>query len=114
MQHKPHHVTQFLDACGCAFSVFLQGSAIQGVEDVEQEMGVDLRPQETQAGRCLSELRLEIYQLTDTFLLPLVYEIDERKHDEVDAKPEDEIQRSGSTREIQKKQEKRNKRKKCR
>ena len=43
MDHKAHHVTEFLDAVRSSFRFFNQSSTIECIQGIEQEVGIDLR-----------------------------------------------------------------------
>ena len=60
VEHKPHHIAQFLYAVRGLSGVFSQRNRIQRVQGIEQKVWIDLRPQVAQLGRFLADLRLQL------------------------------------------------------
>ena len=65
MQHEAHHVAEPLDACRGPGSLLMQGGSIEGIEDVEKEVGIDLGAQELEVRFGLAEGGLESPELEE-------------------------------------------------
>ena len=51
IEHKPHHIAQFLDAIRRLCGIFFQRDGIKRIEGIKQKVGIDLGPEVAQFGR---------------------------------------------------------------